>query len=139
LFANRWSAIYYHLKSIKATGWSATLVDESFIISNHLQSYQDTIDSYQSQLDELQALIDEKIAEAEAEDSDYTPTKTEKAELKKIKDNLTQSHKDLHNQVQLRRESCSPDQAKALIHQQRQQSLQDLVMQSVHRQLRVVI
>lgn len=139
LFANRWSAIHYHLKTVKASWWSASLIDDIFIINNHFQDKQKEIDDLNAKLDETQAQIDEKIAEAEAEDDEYKPSKEEKDLIKSIKSKLSLAEKILQESVISWRKSCTPVQAKQLIQEQREAQLLDLVMGYAQKQQRFVI
>jgi len=139
MFANWRAQIYYDLKSVKATGRSSSLIDESFIISSHLQTYQDTIDSLQLQMDELNSSIEELKSEAEAEDDEYVTTKEQKAQNKDLKAKLTLATNELTQQVEQRRLSCTPEQAQDLIKLQRAQWLHDIIETAIRRQLRTLM
>lgn len=139
MFANRWSALYYDLKSVKATWWSASLIQESFIISNHFAHLQEQIDTAQSHLDEYIAQIDEKKAEAEAEDDEYKETKEEKGQIKTYKNHVTSLTNKLTDSIQEWRSSCTPDQAKALINQQRQMELNTIITSALDRSKRTIV
>jgi hypothetical protein len=90
----------------------------------------------QEQIDTVNASIEDKKTEAEAEEDDYKPNKEEKKQIKGLKAQIKAGEKELADSIEQRRLSCSSDEAKELLRQQRMKELHSILESYIKRQKR---
>ncbi|MCG3145726.1 MAG: hypothetical protein HONDAALG_03399 [Gammaproteobacteria bacterium] len=67
IFVNWWETVRYDLKTIVATGWSANIIPDDYLLEAFFQKERARIDELESRLGELDAELTELLEEAELE------------------------------------------------------------------------
>ena len=84
IFVNWWQDIKWDLKTIVASGWSPSIIPDSYIIEAHFKKEQGTIDDQESQIAELDAGLQELVTEVEMDTDDDSNTKITPAAVKRF-------------------------------------------------------
>lgn len=90
VFVNWWKTIRYDLKTINSTGWSPSLIPDSYLIAEFFQREAKTIEELEARLGEVEAQIGEAIEAVE-----YEAGEDEEVTAKIIKDYLRAQIREL--------------------------------------------
>lgn len=67
IFVNWWETVRYDLKTIVATGWSANIIPDDYLLEAFFQKEMERIDELESRVGELDAELTELLEETELE------------------------------------------------------------------------
>jgi len=96
VFVNWWQTIRYDLKTITSTGWSSSLIPDSYLIEAYFQAEVSTIEELESRRGEAEAQLSEAIEAIE-----YEAGEDEEVTAKGVKDYLKAQIKELRAAAQV--------------------------------------